>query len=429
MRLLRLSAFAGLIVFAAINVRAGEIENQNKLLLSQAIDEALKSNPEIRVFESKLLSARARGSQATYLEDPELNLEAWGMPLNRPASIRSANPLIFGLRQKVPFFGKRGLKGEIAASEVRMAEEDLRAKELEVVAKVKNTYADYFMAQKTIEIAKAHLELIRQVSLTAENLYKVGKAPQQDVIKALLEQTHLLNKLNLAERELSTAQARLNTLLSRQSDAPFGSPEELSLTPMSLTFDDLERLAREHKPELRGLEQNIRRSDKAIELAQRNQKYPDFMLGLQYWVAPDQKQKHMYAPMVSLTIPFSPWTKGKHDYEVEETLAERQVAKSQLDAVRNTALLEVREMFLKARAAEKSVAFYQDGLLPQAQQSFGAAVAAYQTGQVNFVTLLEAQRTIRDARLGYYRALVEYEQSVVEIEKTVGVTLTRRTNN
>ena len=177
------------------------------------------------------------------------------------------------------------------------------------------------------------------------------------------------------------------------------------------------------------MEQNVRRSEKVIELAQRNQKYPDFMLGLQYWVAPDQKQKHMYTPMVSLTIPFSPWTKGKHDYEVEEAMAERQATKSQHEAMKNGALLAVREMFTRARAAEKSVSFYQDGLLPQAQQSFEATVAAYQTGQVNFVTMLDAQRTIREARLGYYKALVEHEQSIVDIEKAVGVTLPRQVKN
>jgi outer membrane protein TolC len=137
----------------------------------------------------------------------------------------------------------------------------------------------------------------------------------------------------------------------------------------------------------------------------------------------------MYNPMVSLTIPFSPWTKGKHDLEVEEALAERQAAKSQLDAMKNTALLAVREMFVRARAAEKSVAFYQEGLLPQAQQSFEATVAAYQTGQVNFATMLEAQRTNRETRLGYYKALVEHEQSVVDIEKAVGATLPREVKN
>jgi outer membrane protein, heavy metal efflux system len=413
--------------FAGAMARAGEVET--KLPLSQAVEEALKNNPEIHAFKSKLQSVRARAGQSTYLEDPEVNLEAWAVPLNQPTRIRSANPIVLGLRQKVPFFGKRGLKGEIAQTEVRMAEEELRAKEVEVTAKVKNAYTDYFMASKNVEISQGHLELIRQMSLSAENLYKVGKAPQQDIIKALLEQTDLLNKLNSAERDLGTVKARLNTLLGRHPVTTLGLAEEPRLVSMTVEAEDLEKRALEWKPELRASEQDVRKSDKAIELARRNQKYPDFMLGLQYWVAPDQRPKHMYTPMVSLTIPFSPWTKGKHDFEVEEALAEHQAAKSQHDAMKNAALFEVRELFLKARAAEKSLTFYKDGLLPQAEQSFGAAVSGYQTGQVNFMTLLEAQRTIRDTRLGYYRALVEYEQSIVDLERAAGATLPRRKNN
>jgi cobalt-zinc-cadmium efflux system outer membrane protein len=411
-------------ILTGTSARAADAENE--LPLSQAIDEALRNNREIQTLQSRLESTRARGGQAGYLEDPEINIEAWGIPLNQPASIRSSNPIVLGLRQKVPFFGKRALKSEIAGSEVRMAEEELRSKQIDVVAKVKTAYGDYFLAQRSIEIAKAHMDITRQVSATAENLYKVGKAPQQDVIKALLEQTDLLNRINMAERELATAQARLNALLNRYPGAQIGPAATITLAPLSLSFEDLERLALDHKPELRGLEQSLRRSDSAIELARRNQKYPDFMLGLEYWVAPDQKQKHMYTPMVSLTIPFSPWTKGKHDYEVEEALADRRAAKTQVEAAKISALLATREMFIKARAAEKSVSFYQDGLLPQAQQSFEAAVAAYQTGQVNFATMLEAQRTIREARLGYYKVLVEYEQSVVDIEKSVGMTLPRQ---
>jgi outer membrane protein, heavy metal efflux system len=416
-----LSVFAGAIVCAG--------EEENKLLLSQAVEEALKNNPEIHASKSKLQSVRARAGQSTYLEDPEVNLEAWAVPLNQPTRIRSANPIVLGLRQKVPFFGKRGLKGEIAQSEVRMAEEELRAKEVEVIAKVKNAYAEYFLASKNVEISQGHLELIRQMSLSAENLYKVGKAPQQDIIKALLEQTDLLNKLNSAERDLGTVKARLNTLLGRHPVTTLALAEEPKLVSMFVKAEEMEKRALEWKPELRASEQDIRKSDKAIELARRNQKYPDFMLGLQYWVAPDQRPKHMYTPMVSLTIPFSPWTKGKHDYEVEEALAEHQAARSQHDAMKNAALFEVRELFLKARAAEKSVTFYKDGLLPQAEQSFGAAVSGYQTGQVNFMTLLEAQRTIRDVRLGFYRALVEHEHSVVDLEKAAGTTLPRRNNN
>ena len=69
-----------------------------------------------------------------------------GVPLNHPLRYRSANPLIVGLRQKLPVFGKLGLRGEVAAQDVKRPEEEPRAKDPEIVAKLKSTYAAYFMA-------------------------------------------------------------------------------------------------------------------------------------------------------------------------------------------------------------------------------------------------------------------------------------------
>jgi cobalt-zinc-cadmium efflux system outer membrane protein len=395
-------------------------KSQTVLSLSELVTQALEHNPEIQAARRKVESARARAGQATYLEDPELNVEAWGIPLNRPLSFRSANPIVVGLRQKLPFFGKRGLQSDMAGQEIKIAEEELRAKEIDIVAKIRSAYADVFMAAKTIEINQELLQLNRQLGATAENLYRVGKAPQQDVFKALLEQTDLLNKLTSAEKDRVTTQAKLNTLMNRSITTPIGQPTEPGLSPLAPEYADLEKLAIEQRPEVRALEANINKSEKAIELAQRNRKYPDFMVGLQYWVAPDQDPKHMYTPMVSLTIPFSPWTRGRHDYEVEAALAEKQMAQSNLAAMKNMALLEVRENLAKAEAAGKSVSIYRDGLLPQAEQAFQSTVAAYQTGTVNFATLLDAQRTVRDVRLGYYKAIVEYEQSMADLERAVG---------
>lgn len=406
--------------WSEMTVARAQVSRDSSLSLSEAIAEALKNNPEIQAAKRKIESVQARAKQATYLEDPEVNMEAWGVPLNHPVKYRSANPLIIGVRQKLPFFGKLGLKGDMAGQEVRMAEEELRAKEQEIVAKVKAAYADYFMASKSVEIHKELLELVRHTSATAENLYQVGRVPQQDVIKALLERTELLNKLTWAERDLITSRAKLNTLLSRTPDSLLAQPGEPATTPVDLRSSDLEKLAIAQRPELRSLQSSITRSDKAVELAERNRKYPDFMVGLQYWVAPDQSPRHMYAPMLTLTIPFSPWTKGKHDYEIEEALAERQAAKANLAAMKNMALFEVRDTSAKVQAAIRSLSIYRDGLLPQAEQSFQAAVAAYQTGGVNFMTLLDAQRTIRDVRMGYYKALVDYEQSRADLERAVG---------
>src|SRR6266404_2343395 len=147
------------VTLSELTTALAQVKQEGDLSLSEAVAVALKNNPEIQAAKNKVESARARAGQATYLEDPEVNLEAWGVPLNHPVKFRSSNPIILGLRQKFPFFGKLGLKGEIAGEDVKMAAEELRAKQVEVVAKVKSAYADYFMASKSIEIQKELLEL------------------------------------------------------------------------------------------------------------------------------------------------------------------------------------------------------------------------------------------------------------------------------
>jgi outer membrane protein TolC len=410
-------------LFLWTSVWAGQVNDTELSSLSQILYEALRNNPEIHAARSKIDAARARAGQATYLEDPELNFEAWGIPLSQPLRYRSGNPLIFGVRQKFPFFGKLRLKGEMASEEVKMAEEELRAKEQELVAKVKSAYAEYFIAGKGVEIYRELLELIRHTTASAEGLYQVGRAPQQDIIKAMLERTDLLNKLTWAEKDLTTSQARLNLLLSRPPDSFLAEPKDPPETSVNFQFAELEKIAAAQRPELRSLESAINRSEKAFALAEKSRKYPDFMVGLQYWVAPDQSPRHMYTPMVTLSIPFSPWTKGKYDHQIAEALAEKQTASANLAAMKNMAVFEVKDMSAKVQAAIRAISIYKDGLLPQAEQSFQAAVAAYQTGSVNFMTLLDAQRTIRDVRMGYYKALVEYEQSRADLERAVGTRL------
>ena len=63
---------------------------------------------------------------------------------------------------------------------------------------------------------------------------------------------------------------------------------------------------------------------------------------------------------------------------------------------------------------------YREGLLSQAELSFRSAMAAYQTGRVEFVTLLEAQRALREARMGYYKATVGYMQNLADLERVIG---------
>lgn len=393
---------------------------QRALNLNDAVKDALEKNPEIRMMQQRLQAVNARAKQAPYLEDPQIAFQLGGVPLSNPTSFNQADTNSIGIRQMLPFFGKLGLKEKIAQQEAKVVEQELRAKEREIISMVKMAYADLFMAQRAIEILREQLEIMRTIIGATEASYRVGRVTQQDVFKALLEQSELMNQLIAAEEESNAAVVKLNTAMYRPPRTPVQVPADLTLPEVASTPSGLEELALANRPELQGVEREIERAERMYELADKNRKFPDFMLGWDYMRMPTDMKKDRYGAMVNITIPFSPWTIGRRNYEVEETLAEIRAARSNQAAMRNMTLKQVGESQAKVQAAKRSVQLYREGLLSQAELSFRSALAAYQTGRVEFVNLLEAERALREARMGYYKATANFLQNLADLERAVG---------
>jgi cobalt-zinc-cadmium efflux system outer membrane protein len=391
-----------------------------QLKLSEAVTEAVEKNPEIQLLRQRLDVVSARAKQAPYLEDPEIAFQLGGVPLANPTSFNKSDTNSIGIRQKLPFFGKLGLKGKIALQEAKLMEQELRAKERAIISKVKMAYADLFMAQKSIEILREQTEILRSLIRATEARYQVGRVTQQDVFKALLEQSELMNQLIVAEEERNTNEVRINALMNRPPRTPIQVPTDLSVPDPTLSIAALEDLALANRPELKGAQEDIERTERMYELADRNRKFPDFMVGWDYWRMPTDMTKNRYAGMVNITIPFSPWTIGRHNYEIEETLAENRAAKASRDAIKNMTLRELGESQAKLQAARRSIVLFREGLLSQAELSFRAALSAYQAGRVEFAALLEAQRALREARMGYFKTLVSLMQNLADLERAVG---------
>lgn len=398
-------------------------EADAQLKLNEAVTEAVEKNPEIQMMRQRLQGFSARAKQAPYLEDPEIAVQLSGVPLSNPTSFNQSDFNSIGIRQKLPFFGKLELKEKAATQEVRVAEQELRAKEREIISMVKMAYADLFMAQKASEILREQLEIMRTIIRATEARYQVGRVTQQDVFKALLEQSEIMNQLINVEAESSAAQAKLNSAMYRPPRSPVQLPADLVAPRADLSLPAIEDLALTNRPQLKGADEEIVRSERMYELAERNRKFPDFMVGWDYMRMPTDMRKDRYGAMVNITIPFSPWTIGRRNYEVEESLAEIRAAKANRDAMRNVTLREVAESQAKVQAARRSITLYSEGLLTQAELSFRSALAAYQTGRVEFVALLEAQRALREARMGYYKATVGFIQNLADLERITGTDL------
>lgn len=391
---------------------------QPSLGLPDLIPEALARNPELVAARKQWEAATNRIVQARSLDDPTLSVHLWNFP--QTFNVTRADNSIFGLSQNFPFPGKLALKGEIARRSAEMTEQALRAKERELVARLKQAYYELFLAHKAIQIHHAQVELLRQFVEIANAKFRTGKGSQADVLKAQVELSVLHQQLPVLEQRRETTAALLNTLLDRDPLSPLGIPQEPSLLPIDTTIDDLHRLALNARPELKAVELAVQQSEQSRALAQR-QYYPDFNVTFQRF---QNFQAHDgFGAYVAMTVPFAFWTKPKYDAGVQEAAASVAAARAQQHTVENLTRFQINDLLAKVRASEQVARLYHTTILPQALQNLEAARAGYRTGKGGFLDLIDTQRAWRGFQHEYYRALVEREHRLADLEQVIGTDL------
>ncbi|TLY22799.1 MAG: TolC family protein [Nitrospirae bacterium] len=369
---------------------AGAAPAAEPLRLDAVVAEALKQNPEIEAARHRWKAAQERAPQAAALDDPEAKIEFWNTPEN--LDITRTGNTIFGLSQRFPYPGKLGLKERVAVQEAEMALSLLRAKEREVAAAVKTVFFELFFAHKAIEVHHQQIDILKDFFAVANARFRAGKGAQVDVLKASVELSKLFNELPVLEQQRESAKAKLNVLLNRAPQSSLAEPLEPAGPRARRALEDLQQMAIQNRPELRTLDIEIARSQTAIALAQK-QYYPDFNIMVSRFQ--NFGARDGFGGMVTMSLPFSFWTKPKYDAGVREAAANEDAAKATYEALKNQVLFEVKDLLVKTDATEQLITLYKTTIIPQAQQTLESARANYQTGKVEFLTLLDAERALR----------------------------------
>ena len=185
------------------------------LELSPLIEEALTQNPILQAARKHWEATREQIEQATVLPDPTFGVQLWNFPQNGNLATspgRSQNT-IYTLAQRFPFPGKLPLKGEVAGRAAAISEQTFRLQELDLIGRVKQTYAELFFANKDVEIHHEHVDVMKQLFATATARFRAGKGGQVDVLKAQVELSNLYQRLPVLDQQRRVAAAKLNTLL------------------------------------------------------------------------------------------------------------------------------------------------------------------------------------------------------------------------
>lgn len=381
---------------------------------------AKERNPEYASMRHEAQAADERIGPAGALPDPKLRVDLQDITMggeqnptllpNRTGGTR------YQLMQELPWFGKRGLKREIAALEADGAKGRAMGNWAELSSRIKAGYAQFYFLHQSERLTREILDLMNRLEQVAQVRYAGGLAAQQDVIRAQVEQSNMRNELIALQNERRMLQARLNTAIARPADAPLAEPERLRAlpAPARLDYAGLQERVRARNPQLFVDESRLKAAEKTRDLSYKN-RYPDFAVG----IAPTQSRYAIkeWEVMFEVSIPLQQSSRRSQEREAEAMLS---AARARKEATANQVMSELAESLSALDAARRTEMSVAGSLLPQAELGFKAALAGYENGKLDFASLLDAQRQIRQARQSQIKAQAEGQARLADIERLLG---------
>ena len=389
----------------------------DSIMVDDLVRLALRDNPELAAMRAGAAAAAARPAQARALPDPRFTYGWMGEHLETARGPQSST---YSLSQEIPFFGKRGLMGQMAERGARASAEQVTAAELGLAAEVRGVAAELFYVDEALAIQGEDRRLLEDIHDIARTKYTTGTGRLENVAKVEVELAENEKEILNLNRDQDVARAEMNRLLGRGPETPLaritsGPPPGPGAT---LAPDSLAALG-EARPELRAAGEAIAASEAAVRLARRSY-FPDFMLGGQYYVV----EKGMSASpeagtdawMLEFGVNLPIWRQklGAGVREARQIEAESRAAR---DNERIRIGSEITTAASHVRRTREIVDVYRDKLIPRAEIALSSARSGYQSGGVDFLDLLDSERALIAARLADAAARADYVKSAADLAR------------
>jgi outer membrane protein, heavy metal efflux system len=386
------------------------------ITLTNLEQEALLNNPEILMAAKKAESSEERKSLASALPDPMIgySVQNEGAPFTWSVGkeVMSMQGLVF--TQEIPFPGKLGTKGLAAEKEAERMDEALREARLRILNSLRGAYYDYYLAWKSAEILEQTKDLMKNLERIAETRYATGQGMQQDILRAQVEVSMLLDKIAEQEQKKEAQTAMINKLVGRDPMTPLGRPADLVPASFERSKDDMAAMALKHSPVLEDRKRMIEQSKYELSLSKREY-LPDMVVSYGWFTRgglPD-----FWSASVMFKVPLYFWNKSTG---VKAAAADVHSAEYDYEAVRLDTLARVKELYSTIKTSEHHLHLYEAGIIPQTRLAVQSATTNYQVGKTDFLTLLDSESLLLKYQLMEQEELVNWNKYVSMMGEITG---------
>lgn len=405
-------------------------EKTVNLSLKSAFVQADEHNPEILKAKQDVAIAEASIVSAGAIPNPQLATQlgfgpAWTKTV-------AGNTQQIGINQIVETGGKRAARVQLARSQKAVATLHLDSARFDLRTRIRRIYAELAAAQAYVALIESQRDLTARLVDIAIERFKAGSSPEAEIIQAKLNLNQYDAQRNAAQGRIRQAQIQLSTLLGEPVapnliamdhglfDSAENSNNDLVPAPDKSFPEEgsLLQTALNARPDLIVARQQLNVSTKQIRLA-KTQRIPDVILGSGFVFTtfqPPEKQQYGAYLNVNVDLPIFYRKQG----EIMTAKLTYDQAKTQSLIVQNRVTAELKAAYENVRLARANISKYRTQLLAAAAETIRLAELGYKYGRNRLSDVILAQQSAQQINVGYFDAVVSYQNAWADLEKAVG---------
>ena len=433
----------GVVIFATLMLFPLSVKADQPLTLEESLAVALKNSLVINIAKEGAKGAEARKREAitgflpkfsTSYSYTRLNEEpSFYFPGNPPVILGSniatgtINNYNWIIEARQPLFAGGGILANYQASKIAedaaLIEETARVQD--VVQDVKIAYFNILRAQRLRDTARQAGEMLAAHRDVAQNFYRVGLIPKNDLLQAEVELANGKQTLIRAQNAVELTKSRLNTVLKRDLLSSVEVVDILDYKPLHQSFQDCLDIARQSRPELKISTLKAEQAGHMVRAA-KSEYFPTLGLVGQYARFGDtaavsgSDYKDMESWQVMAVASWNFWEWGKTKYRVDAGRAMENQAIDQAKELNDQVALEIKNAYLLLQEAESQITVSQK-VIEQAEENFRISEARYKERVARSTEVLDAQTLLTRAKSEYANALADYNISYARLQRAMGV--------
>lgn len=388
-------------------------QSTDPITLPQALERALRDNPQLARFPFRLRAAEAQRDQAGRRPNPELALEIENAAGSGAYAGLDSAELTLSLSQLLELGGKRGLRRGLAEVEYAAVTQEQTLAELDVAAETGRRFLAVIEAQAQLDLARRRVELAGRIAAQVDARVTAGRSSVAERHKSRVVVLNARLAADAADRDLEIARRRLAASWGA-AVVDFGDARaDLFALPDPGPLEALESRLLDGPDLARFITERRRREAQlALERSAASQNLT-VGGGMRRFEASGDT-----AFTLGVSIPL-----GIADRNQGGIAAARERL-GELETESQAALLEVRLViaasWTRLAQARAAVATLRGEALTEAEQALAATEQGYAAGRLSFLELSDAQSLLLGVQVDSVHAAGDYHRLLIELERLTG---------